>query len=122
MAAKITQVQLFPPPTRTNVADEKGFLSIPLRQWLFSVQYLLPIVTVDTRGGAAVIALPSAGNLANGQSNQNMELIYRKISTDTNRVTITGSADGPIILTTGDASATSRARFKSDGISWWVVG
>ena len=119
----ITQTQLFPPPARAQVADDRGFLAIPLRQWLFSLQMLLPFVAVDTSLGNVVIALPPAGlNSTTGQSNQNMEIIYRKITGDGNTVTITGSADGAIVLTTGDKSATSRARFKSDGTSWWVAG
>lgn len=122
MSAAAIQTVLFPPPTRTKAVDDKGFLAIPLRQWLFTIQNLLPLTTVDTSAGAQVIALPTAGNLTNGQSNQNQELIYRKISTDGNTVTITGSADGPVVLTTGDKSATSRVRFKSDGTNWWVVG
>lgn len=119
-----TQTQLFPPPTRTNAVDSKGFLAVPLRQWLFTLQSLLPLVTVDTSLGNAVIALPPAGeqSTSSGQSNQNMEIIYRKITTDANTVTITGSADGDVVLTTGDLTATSRARFKSDGTNWWVVG
>ena len=118
-----SQTQLFPPPIRTNAVDSKGYLAIPLRQWLFTLQNLLPLVTVDTTAGDAVLALPAAGlNSTTGQSNQNMEITYRKISADANTVTITGSADGPQVLTTGDASATSRVRFKSDGTSWRVVG
>jgi hypothetical protein len=116
------QTQLFPPPSASPVADAMGYIAKPFRNWLFSVQYLLPLITVDTSAGAQVIALPSPGNEASGQSNQNQELIYRKISTDGNTVTINGSADGPIVLTTGDKSATSRVRFKSDGTNWWVVG
>lgn len=117
------QTQLFPPPTRTNAVDDKGFLAIPLRQWLFTIQNLLPLITVDTSAGDEIIVLPAAGlSGTTGQSNQNMEIVFRKISGDANTVTINGSADGPVILTTGDKSATSRARFKSDGTSWWVVG
>lgn len=116
------QTQLFPPPSRSAAVDPKGFIAIPFRNWLFSLQYLAPLITVDTTAGDQAIDLPTAGNLTNGQSNQNQELIFRKISGDANTVTITGSADGPVILTTGDKSATSRARFKSDGTSWWVVG
>ncbi len=118
-----TQTVLFPPPTRSNAVDDKGFLAIPLRQWLFTVQMIAPLTVVDTSAGDVVIDLPPAGLTGStGQSNQNQELIYRKITTDANTVTINGSADGTIVLTTGDATATSRARFKSDGTSWWVVG
>jgi hypothetical protein len=120
---KITQTQLFPPPTLPAAVDDEGFLGIPLRQWLFTVQYLLPLVTVDTSGGDVTIQLPAAGlSGSTGQSNQNMEITYRKITHDARVVIINGSADGPVILSTGDKSASSRARFKSDGTSWWVVG
>lgn len=118
-----TQTQLFPPPTRTNAVDSNGFLAVPLRQWLFSLQYLLPLVTVDTSGGNVVIALPPAGlNSSTGQSSQNMEITYRKITPDANTVTITGSVDGGVVLTTGDGAYTSRVKFKSDGTNWWVTG
>lgn len=117
------QTTLFPPPTRAAAVDQKGFLGISFRQWLFTLQMLLPFVAVDTSLGNVVISLPPAGlNNSTGQSNQNQEIIYRKITGDANTVTVNGSADGPVVLTTGDATATSRARFKSDGTSWWVVG
>ena len=114
---------LFPPPTRSNAVDDKGFLAIPLRQWLFTLQYLLPLVTVSTASGNQVETLPPAGlNTATGQSNQNMEITYRKTTTDANTLTINGSEDGPVVLTAGDGSAASRAKFKSDGTFWWRTG
>ncbi len=75
MPSAQNQTVLYPPPTRSAVLDSKGFIGIPLRQWLFTVQYIAPLITVDTSGGAAVIALPAAGNLANGQTNPKPELI-----------------------------------------------
>ena len=119
----VKQTELFAPPTRTNAVDNKGFLAKPLRQWLFTLQMLLPLVAVDTSAGNVVIALPAAGNDATtGQSNQNMEITYRKITGDANTVTITGSTDGAVVLTAGDGSAASRAKFKSDGTNWWITG
>ena len=118
-----SQSILFPPPTRANAVDSKGFLSIPFRQWLFSVQNLLPLVTIDTSAGDVTLALPPAGlNTATGQSNQNMEITYRKITMDANTATLTGSADGPVVLTMGDGSAASRVKFKTDGTNWWISG
>lgn len=118
-----TQSVLFPPPTRSNAVDDKGFLAIPLRQWLFTLQYLLPLVTVNTSTGNQVETLPPAGlNSATGQSNQNSEITYRKITGDANTVTINGSQDGAVVLTAGDGSAASRAKFKSDGTNWWRTG
>jgi len=116
-----TQTQLFDPPTRSQAIDDKGFLGIPLRQWLFTLQYLLPLVTIDTTSGPVTIALPAAGLAGTtGQSNQNMEVTYRKTSADGNHVTITGSADGTQTLTT-NSGAGSVVKFKSDGTSWWVT-
>lgn len=90
-------------------------------KWLLLAQSHLPLVTVDTTHGDVVMALPGAGVEASGQTNQNVEIIYRKISSDAHIVTITGSEDGPQTLTTKEG-ATSRVRFKSDGTNWWVVG
>lgn len=117
------QSALFPPPTRSKALDVHGFISEPLKLWLFTVQNLLPLVTVDTSAGDVPIALPPAGlNSATGQSNQNVEITYRKITIDGNTVTITGSADGSVTLTAGDGSAASRVKFKSDGTNWWITG
>jgi len=111
-----TQSTLFQPPTRSNAVDDKGYLAAPLRQWLFSVQNLLPLVTVDTTAGAEVIDAPPAGlSTATGQSNQNMEITYIKSSADGNTVTINGVEGGPIVLNAQFQSA----KIKSDGSSWW---
>lgn len=111
-----SQTQLFPPPLRDSNVSE------PLKRWLLTLQYLLPLVTIDTTAGPVVDTLPPAGlNSSTGQSNQNAEIVYRKTSADANTVTINGSADGPIVLTS-NAGAASRARFKSNGTSWYVVG
>lgn len=113
------QIQLFPPPTRAAVVDEKGFLGIPFRQWLFTLQNLLPLRLVNTSGGPYAEALPPAGlDQTTGQSNQNQEIIYKKISADLNIFTLTGAAEGPQTLTKQYAAI----RLKSDGTSWWVVG
>lgn len=105
----ITKTTLFPPTA--------------VQKYLLTLQMLLPLITVDTTGGNVVIALPPAGlSGSTGQSNQNQEITYRKTSADGNTVTLTGSADGPVVLTAGDGSAASRVKFKSDGTSWWKVG
>lgn len=105
----IAQTNLFPPTA--------------VQKYLLTLQMLLPLVKVDTTGGNVVIALPPAGlNSSTGQSNQNQEITYRKTSADANTVTLTGSADGAVVLTAGDGSAASRVKFKSDGTSWWRVG
>jgi len=112
-----TQTILFPPPVRqSNIAE-------PMQKWFFTLQALLPLVTIDTTDGDVVIDLPPAGlNASTGQSNQNMEITYRKISSDGNTATIKGSPDGPVTLSAGDGSAASRVKFKSDGTNWWITG
>lgn len=110
-----TQTQLFAPPTRSNAVDAKGFLAIPFRQWLFTLQNLLPLVEVDTLGGDEVLQLPPAGlNENTGQSNQNQEIVYVKTSSDGNTASITGAETGAIIL----RKQWDSARFKSDGTNW----
>ena len=109
----VKQTTLFPPPVRdTDIADS-------LRKYLFSLQKLLPLVTIDSSTGPVTQALPPAGlNSTTGQSDQNQEIIYKKISADVNAVTITGGAEGPQTLT----SQYSMIRCKSDATNWWVVG
>ena len=111
-----TQTQLPQPTKRTSQLSQTDYL------WLLLVQNLLPLVTVDTSAGDVVIDLPDAGVGASGETNQNMEITYRKITTDGNTVTINGSADGAVVLTAGDGSAASRVKFKSDATSWWISG
>jgi hypothetical protein len=114
-----TQSVLFPPPTRSNAVDDKGFLAIPLRQWLFTLQYLLPLVTIDTSGGGFSQAAPPAGlNSNTGQSNQNMEITYIKRSADGNHFVLTGVEGGPYAL----IAQYDVIKIKSDGTNWWPVG
>jgi hypothetical protein len=56
-------------------------------------------------------------NATTGQSNQNQELIYKKISADGHTFTLNGSNDGPLTLTAQNASM----RLKSNGTSWYKV-
>lgn len=111
-----SQTQLPQPTRRGSNLAETDYL------WLLLVQSLLPLVTVDTSAGDVVIDLPAAGVESSGQTAQNMEITYRKITTDANTVTINGSADGPVVLTAGDGSAASRVKFKSDATNWWISG
>jgi hypothetical protein len=112
----VVQTQLPQPTARDSRLSKTDY------NWLLLVQSLLPLVTVDTTGGNVVIALPDPGVAASGQTAQNMEITYRKISADVNTVTIKGSADGSFVLTAGDGSAASIAKFKSDGTRWWKTG
>jgi|ERR1051326_4117160 hypothetical protein len=115
----VTQTQLFPPPTRSAAVDDKGFLGIPFRQWLFTLQMLLPLVVVDTTAGNVAITPPPAGlNSSTGQSNQNMEITYVKSSADANTVTLNGVEGGPFVL----AAQYDFLKIKSDGTSWWRTG
>ena len=114
-----TQTQLFPPPTRSAAVDDKGFLGIPLRQWLFTLQNLLPLYTRDTSGGNIVEAAPPAGlNSTTGQSNQNMEITYVKSSADGHSFTLTGVQGGNIVI----SAQYAHFKIKSDGTSWWQTG
>jgi hypothetical protein len=115
----VNQTQLFDPPVRTNAVDGGGNLAPPLRQWLFSVQNLHPLITADTSAGNVVQAVPPAGlNSSTGQSNQNMEITYVKSSADGNSLTVTGVEGGNIVLSTQYA----RAKVKSDGTNWYRTG
>lgn len=108
-----TQTVLFPPPLRG------AELSQPIQKWLFTLQNLLPLREADTSGGSYSEALPAAGlNSTTGQSNQNQEISFVKISGDGNSITITGAASGSVVLT----SQYSFARFKSDGTNWLRIG
>ena len=119
-----TQSQLFVPPTRAKAIDRDGFLSKSFQQYLFTLQYLLPLILVDTSTGPIAANPPAPGEQSTtGQSNQNQELIYKKISADGNAFTLTGTAtaplpEGPVVLT----AQYSKVRIKSDGVNWWVVG
>lgn len=108
-----TQTVLFPPPVRGTALSQSDQL------YLASLQYLLPLRLVDTTAGPYSEALPPAGvDSTTGQSSQNKEIIYKKISADANVFTLTGSAEGPQTLTL----QYSMVRVKSDATNWWVVG
>ncbi len=110
---------LYPPPIRGTLVNPDGSLGLALQKWLFSVQNLEQLFTVDTTAGADSQALPPAGDLSGvGQNNLNQEIVFKKVSADTNVFTITGAAEGPQTLTLQYAGI----RFKSDGTNWWVVG
>lgn len=106
--------QTLPPPPTTQGSN----LSAADHRWLLIVQNLMPLVLVDSTSGPVTIALPDAGVAASGQTGQGKELVYKKISADSNLVTITGGAEGPQTFSTQYFGI----RFKSDGTDWWVVG
>jgi hypothetical protein len=114
-----SQTVLFVPPTRAKATDDKGFLSKPYQQYLFTLQYLLPLIKVDTTSGPLTQAVPPAGlNSTTGQSNQNMEITYTKVSADGNVFTLTGVEGGPYML----VAMFDVIKIKSDGTNWWPVG
>lgn len=106
--------ETMPPPPTTQGSN----LSPSDYQWLLIVQNLAPLVLVDSTSGPLSIALPDPGVTASGQTGQGKEMIYKKISADSNVVTITGGAEGPQTFSTQYFGI----RFKSDGTDWWVVG
>jgi hypothetical protein len=111
-----TQTQLFEPPAQSLAVDENRRLAAPLREWLFSVQNLLPLVVVDTSAGSFADTVPAAGlNSTTGQSNQNMEITFVKSSADANTFTLHGVQGGDIVI----AAQYARFKVKSDGTNWW---
>jgi hypothetical protein len=109
---------LFPPPIRGAIADTLGKVTRTFQQWLFTLQNQSQLKLVDTSAGDYSEDLPAAGlNATTGQSNQNQELIYKKISADGHTFTLTGSNDGPLTLTAVNASM----RLRSNGTSWYKV-
>lgn len=113
-----TTTKLFDPPLRDSILDAAGRLGRPLQSWLFSLQSLLQLKLVDTTAGNYSEALPAAGlNSATGQSNQNQELVYKKISADGNTFSLTGAPEGTQALT----AQWSKVRLKSNGTNWYVV-
>jgi hypothetical protein len=108
--------------TRTPFTLRGSHLSPTDTKHMLTLDTAQPLFIGDTTDGNIEVELPPAGaNQATGQSNQGQELIYRKVSADSNTLTVTGSPDGPQILTS-NTGAASRVRFQSDGTDWWVVG
>lgn len=111
-----TQTELFEPPAQSLAVDESRRLAPPLRQWLFSVQNLLPLVVIDTAAGSFAETVPPAGlNSTTGQSNQNMEITYVKSSADANSFTLHGVEGGDIVI----SAQYAKFKVKSDGTNWW---
>jgi len=105
-----TQTKLFDPPIRGSNVEK------PIQKYFFTLQDLLPLYQVDTSAGSYVESPPPAGlSGATGQSNQNVEISYVKISPDGNSYTLEGVEGGPIVLNTQYA----HAKIKSDGTNWW---
>ncbi len=110
---------LFAPAIRAALVKPDGTISDSLQKWLFSVQNLHPLITVDTSGGSFAETLPPAGGNTNvGQSNQNQELTFIKISSDGNTFTLNGAIGGSLTLT----AHLAVLKVKSDGTNWYRTG
>lgn len=106
-----TQTILPPPPLRGSD------LSDPMQFWHLNLQQHQPMREVDTTAGNYSEAPPAAGvNPSTGQTNQNQELTYVKISADANTFSLAGAnlPLGPYTLT-----AQGQAfKIKSNGTVW----
>jgi hypothetical protein len=112
-----TVVSLFPPPLRDSGMPK------PLQEYLFTLQRRLLLWKIDTAAGPYSEALPPAGlNSTTGQSNQNQEIVLKKISADANVYTFTAGPgaifpEGPRTL----VFQYDSFRVKSDGTNWWLL-
>jgi hypothetical protein len=104
------QTVLIPLPER-----ELKNLPVTVINWMRMLQNLAPLNEVDTSAGSYSEAVPPPGlNATTGQSAQNRELTYKKMSADANTYTLTGAADGTLTLT----AQYSFFKIKSDGTRW----
>jgi|SRR5580693_80673 hypothetical protein len=107
-----TQVTRRPPPLR--FAD----LSQPMQFWELETQQSAPLNKVDTSKGSYTEAPPAAGlDTTTGQTNQNQEITYIKVSADANTFTLEGNnlPLGPYTLT----AQGQVLKIKSDGTDWY---
>lgn len=108
-----TQTSMRIPPLRNSSLDTV------IQQWLLADGLRSPLRAADTTNGSYSEALPSAGVTGNsGETNQNTEITFVKVSADANSFTITGAVSGPVVL----AAQWNTAKFKSDGTNWYRVG
>ena len=113
------QTTLFPPPNQSRAVDEKGFFTESQQQWQFTLQRRAPLVEVDTTTGNLVQSVPAAGlDSSTGQSNQNQEITYVKVSADGNSFTLNGVASGAIVI----SAQYAFFKIKSDGSHWYRTG
>jgi hypothetical protein len=105
---------ILPPPPPLHLGAE------PQKYWNFKVQNLAPLIEVDTSGGNETQSPPSAGvNASTGQTNQNQEITYVKISPDANVFSLQGPnlPFGPYTL----AAQSQSFKIKSNGTVWYKV-
>ena len=106
------QITLPPPTTQGSNLSPTDFAEAQL------FQNANPLNLVDTSKGSYSESVPAAGVSSSGQSAQNKELTYKKISSDANTYTLNGVKDGTLTLTT----QYQFFKIKSDGTNWWKTG
>lgn len=107
-----TKVTRRPPPLR--FAD----LNKAMQAWELETQQAAPLHKVDTSAGNETQTPPAAGlDATTGQTNQNQEITYVKVSADANVFTLEGDnlPLGPFMLTTQGQVL----KIKSDGTDWF---
>jgi len=108
-----TQSTRRPPPLRFAKLEQ------PLQYWELETQQSVPMREVDTSAGNYTEAPPSPGlSGTTGQTNQNQEISFTKISADGNTFTLTGVEGGPYHLT----AQYSYLKIKSNGTVWRRTG
>ena len=110
------------PTIRRQVPLRDSNVSAPMQYWELETQQSAPLHEVDTSAGAYSENPPPAGlNNSTGQTAQNQELIYTKVSADANVWTLEGFdgnlPGGPYTLTTYEQTL----RIKSNGSVWRKV-
>lgn len=106
---------------RRQVPLKNANVTDPMKYWEMETQQSAPLHTVDTSAGPYSEAPPPPGLTSDntGQTNQNAEFSYVKVSPDANTWTLAGDnlPLGPYTLTAqGDS-----LKIKSDGAHWWKV-
>jgi hypothetical protein len=104
-------VRRLPPLRNSNVSDQ-------MQYWELETQQANPLRSVDTSKGSYSENPPPAGLIGTtGQTNQNQEITFVKVSADGNVFTLEGEnlPLGPYTLT----AQGQVLKIKSDGTDWW---
>jgi hypothetical protein len=109
-------IRRLPPTKHADLRPEMQF-------WELETQQVAPLRLVDTSAGSYEENPPEAGlNTSTGQTNQNQEITYKKISADGNTFTLAGVGgnlpEGPLTLT----AQWQSFKIKSNGTDWYKVG
>lgn len=108
---------------RRQVPLKNANVTDPMKYWEMETQQSAPLHDVDTSAGSYTESPPPAGlDSATGQTAQNQELIYTKVSSDANTWTLASTngdlPGGPYTLT----NEGQILRIKSNGTVWRRVG